>query len=256
MKTVVMASLAFIASAGAALAADAQPVVTPGPFQAPPAYPAGQGHWWGPAVTPGPFDPPPAYTPRRVYDWTGFYVGLNGGGSFGRMVATSDVTNISSGSNLSGGLVGGTVGYNLQTGDPFVVGMEGDLDWADIKGTTPATICAPGCELKIPWLATARLRFGYALFDAVLPYVAGGAAIANLSAQIAGAPLGTATTTNLGWTLGGGVEFVISGPLRAKVEYLYVNLNGFTCNTACNTVSFIEHSSVIRAGLNYKLWTN
>lgn len=276
MKTVVMAGLAFIASAGAALAADTQPpVITPGPFQAPPAYPTGQTHW-GPTVLPGPFDPPPAYPARKFYDWTGFYAGINGGGAFGKTNWTAIATtplgaNIAVGSgstSISGGIVGVTAGYNLQTGDPFVVGMEADFDWADIKGTTPATgavdACPSGCELKVPWLATARLRFGYAFWDTVLPYVTGGAAIADLNAEAVGKPTGVAATTNLGWTAGGGVEFVISGAWRAKVEYLYVNLNGFSCNVECSgslafpggPVSFNVRDNVVRAGLNYRFWMN
>jgi len=255
MKTVVMAGIAFIASAGAALAADAQ--VTPGPFQAPPAFPAGQVHW-GPTVLPGPFDPPPAYPARKFYDWTGFYAGINGGGASGKTNWFSVPDDLSGSSSISGGLAGGTAGYNLQTGDPFVVGMEADFDWADIRGTASPPTCAPGCEFRIPWLATARLRFGYALFDTVLPYITGGAAIADLNADIIGKPFGVAATTNLGWTAGAGVEFVISGAWRAKVEYLYIDLNGFSCNAECagGPVSFNVHDSVVRAGLNYRLWMN
>jgi outer membrane immunogenic protein len=279
MKTVVMTGIAFIASAAAALAADAQPpVVTPGPFQAPPAYPPGQNHWWGPTVVPGPFDPPPAYPGRKFYDWTGFYGGINGGGAFGETdwLALATIppipatVGVGSGSTtFSGGLVGATAGYNLQTGDPFVIGMEADFDWADIKGTTPATgvveACPAGCEVKMSWLATARLRFGYAFWDTVLPYVTGGAAMATLNADAVGKPNGVAAVTNLGWTAGAGVEFVIAGPWRAKVEYLYVDLSGFSCNTECGSfpavtangpVEFKVHDNVVRAGLNYRFWMN
>jgi outer membrane immunogenic protein len=277
MKSVVMASIAFIASAGAALAADAQPpVVTPGPFEAPPAYPAGQTHWWGPTVVPGPFDPPPAYPARKFYDWTGFYAGINGGGAFGK-IDWNAVATLPTGATIpagkgsasnSGGSVGITAGYNLQTGDPFVVGMEADIDWVGLTGTTQGTgvpeACPSGCDVKAPWLATARLRFGYAFWDTVLPYVTGGLAVADLNANAVGKPNGVAATTNLGWTAGAGVEFVIAGPWRAKVEYLYVDLNGFSCNGECGgspvlpggPVSFNVHENVIRAGLNYRFWTN
>jgi outer membrane immunogenic protein len=255
MKTPLIAGIAFIASCGAAVAADA--VVTPGPFSPPPAYPAAPAYP-APAVTPGPFAPPPAYPVARVYDWTGFYVGINGGGAFGTTNWFS-VPNIIGGSaNLTSGLVGGTAGYNLQTGEPYVLGIEADLDWTGLKATTASTACAPNpaCQLSAPVLGTVRLRFGYA-FDAILPYVTGGAAIANLSADIVGAPFGTATATNLGWTAGAGVEFAISNALRAKVEYLHVDLNGFSCNIACGggPVSFNVTSNIIRAGLNYRLWT-
>jgi opacity protein-like surface antigen len=101
-----------------------------------------------------------------------------------------------------------------------------------------------------------RLRFGYA-FDTILPYITGGVAIANFNADIVGAPFGTATATNLGWTAGAGIEFAITNALRAKVEYLHADLNGFSCNVACGggPVSFNVNANVIRAGLNYRLWT-
>ena len=87
--------------------------------------------------------------------------------------------------SLSGGLLGGTLGYNLQAGtSSFVLGGEVDLAWSNVKGTTPAFTaqvvsfnpvtgapivtptpgCFSKCEITSPWLATARLRFGYS-FD-------------------------------------------------------------------------------------------
>ena len=56
--------------------------------------------------------------------------------------------------------------------------------------------------------------------------------------------------------VGGGVEFVITGGWRGKVEYLYVDLNGFSCFTACGggPISMNFHTNVFRAGMNYRLW--
>jgi outer membrane immunogenic protein len=250
MKSIIAATIALIASAGVAIAADAE--ISPGPFSPPPAFPRQT-----PTVTPGPFDPPPAFPHVRVYDWTGFYVGINGGGGFASNYWSS-VPDLTSGrSSLSGGMVGGTIGYNLQAGDPFVVGVEADLDWSGLDTTISPASCGPGCELKVPWLSTARLRFGYA-FEGVMPYITGGAAIGRLQADIVGAPLGTEGPNNLGWTAGAGIEVAITGALRAKVEYLYMDLNGFDCNAACGggPIAFNVRGSLIRAGLNYRLWSN
>jgi len=252
MRNVLLTCLALIVSASAALAADAEPMIAPGPFSPPPAFPH-----QGPVVTPGPFDPPPAFPAIRAYDWTGFYIGINGGGAFGSAKWTS-VPDLTSGTaNASGGLAGGTAGYNLQAGDPFVVGIEGDFDWSGTSTTIAPASCAPGCEFNVPWLATARLRFGYA-FDRILPYVTGGVAIARLNANIVGAPFGPGIARNLGWTAGAGVEVVITGAWRAKVEYLRVDLNGFSCDAACGggPISFNLYTNVFRAGLNYRLWMN
>jgi len=255
VKTLLIASVTFIAAASGALAAEIEPVITPGPFAPPPAFPAARVN--GPTVSPGPFSPPPAFSATKVYDWTGFYVGINAGDAFGSSDWKS-VPDLSSGkSDLSGALAGGTAGYNLQTGEPFVLGVEADLDWSGIRGTVPPASCAPDCEIKVPWLATARLRFGYA-FDGIMPYLTGGVATGDLKAGSIGAPFGTQTATNLGWTAGGGIEFVLWGPLRAKVEYLHIDLNGFSCNVACGggPISFNVNANIIRAGLNYRLWMN
>jgi outer membrane immunogenic protein len=251
------AALVALAAAAPAVAADVEPVVTPGVFTAPPAFPAARvsrvdGE---PVVTPGPFTAPPAFSAARVYNWTGAYVGINGGGAWGRTNWTSVPDGTAGVSNGSGGLFGGTFGYNLQTGEPFVLGAEVDLAWSGISGTVPPLSCAPNCEFRNPWLATARLRFGYA-FDGILPYVTAGVAIGRLVADIAGTPFGTERANNLGWTLGAGIEFVISGPWTAKVEYLHADLNGFSCNVACGggPISFNVSENIVRAGFNYRIW--
>jgi outer membrane immunogenic protein len=249
MKALVLAAIALIASGGAALAANAAtPVVTPGPFNAPPAFPV------GPTATPGPFDAPPAYPRIQVYDWTGFYIGINGGGAFGTTDWTSPLA--ANSASLSGGLVGGTVGYNLQANEPFVVGVEADFDWADINGTATGA-CVSNCGFRSAWFDTARLRFGYA-FDRFLPYITGGIAFASLNAESTGGPFGTQGAEDLGWTAGVGLEFVISGPLRAKVEYQHAGFGSFTCTAACGggPVSFNLNEDIVRAGLNYRFWMN
>jgi outer membrane immunogenic protein len=259
MRTIIVACAALVASASAVLAADA--AVTPGPFYPPPAFPRGE-----PAVYPGPFDPPPAFPLLKHYNWTGFYAGLNAGGAFGRTAWTSIAdTNPVTGAPLtatttmSGGLAGVTAGYNLQAGDPLVVGAEADLDWSGLKSTLVTPACTPGCQVKNPWLSTIRLRIGWG-FETVMPYVTGGVALGELSGSIVGTGLGTDSQNTLGWTVGAGAEFVIAGGLHAKAEYLYVDLGGFSCNT-CGALSAIPPpapvsarvtANVARVGLSYQ----
>jgi outer membrane immunogenic protein len=89
-----------------------------------------------------------------------------------------------------------------------------------------------------------------------MPYVTAGAAISRLVASTSGAPFGTESKNNLGWTLGLGVEFVIWGPWTAKAEYLYADLNGLSCNVACGggPISINVRENIIRAGVNYRIW--
>ena len=106
-----------------------------------------------------------------VYNWTGFYLGINGGGGWGR----SQWDGVD-GFDVSGGLIGGTIGYNWQVGQ-LVIGAEGDIDWSGMGGTS-TVLCPPGCTTRNDWLATVRGRVGYA-FDRFLPYLTGGLASAT-----------------------------------------------------------------------------
>jgi outer membrane immunogenic protein len=190
------------------------------------------------------------------FSWTGFYIGANGGGAWG----TTDWTYVVNGSgtanhNTSGGLAGGTAGYNWQFAPNWVIGIEGDFDWADIKGSTACPNPAFSCQSKISDFATLRGRFGYA-FDRFLVYGTGGAAWGNDQIQTAlpGATFGT-TGTRTGYAAGAGVEWAFSGPWSAKVEYLHYDLGSAT-TTVDNglLVSSREKGDLVRAGVNWKFW--
>jgi outer membrane immunogenic protein len=188
----------------------------------------------------------PAYIP--IYNWTGFYIGINGGGAWGN--STWD----SIGSfDVAGFLVGGTAGYNWQAGQ-FVFGLEGDYAWTNIDGSTGAA-CPTGCQTSNGWLATVRGRIGYA-FDRFLPYVTGGLAIGDIKTSQPGFVGGH--DTNVGFSVGGGLEFAISmaGNWTVKAEYLYVDLGKFNCGLGCgnglnpDNVSFSTH--LVRGGVNFR----
>ncbi len=73
----------------------------------------------------------PAYVAQ--YNWTGFYLGINGGGAWG----DSDWNGFAVSNSPSGGMIGGTAGYNWQgAGSPWVFGLEGDIAWANIKDSS------------------------------------------------------------------------------------------------------------------------
>jgi outer membrane immunogenic protein len=185
----------------------------------------------------------PLYNPP--FTWTGFYLGLNGGGGWGG--STWDRTGSF---DLSGGVIGGTVGFNWQTG-PAVFGVEGDLDWSGVSGTT-VTGCAAGCTTRNDWLGTLRGRAGYA-FDRFLPYITGGLAFGDIQASTPG--FAGASQTNLGWTIGAGLEAAIVGNWSAKAEYLHVDLGSFNCGLSCgltNTDNVSFHEELLRGGVNYR----
>jgi outer membrane immunogenic protein len=254
MKRILIAGALALAAGGQALAAD---LPQPGP---PPRGPA--------TYVP---------VPVPVFTWTGIYIGVNGGYAFGDSNWTSPAgtafvgpptfgapctTNCSTGNfSTDGFLVGGTIGGNYQWGQ-FVLGVEGDWDWSNLNGTTYSTgggCNLAGCASQSDWLATARVRVGYA-FDRFLVYGTGGAAFGNLQAAAGTFPFSSSTQT--GWTAGGGIEYAFLPNWTAKVEYLYVDLGNQSCGAAncfrasgigpATTVSLTEN--VIRAGVNFKFW--
>src|SRR5262249_5913206 len=115
----------------------------------------------GADLRPTPYAPAPYVLP--YYNWTGFYVGANGGGGWG----SSTWSGFSS-FNTSGGLIGGTVGYNRQFGQ-FVAGVGGDLDWGNIPG---GGVCTVSFHTTHKRLGTRRGPGGHAI-DRWLPPLAG-----------------------------------------------------------------------------------
>src|SRR5208282_2667724 len=174
------------------------------------------------ADLPPPSAPPPRapamYVPTTapVYNWGGLYVGINGGYGFGN--STWSTTGLTTGNfSTDGFLVGGTIGANYQVSE-FVFGVEADLDWTNITGSTSSTVCT-SCQTSNDWLGTARGRLGFAA-DRVLFYGTGGAAFGNVQATVPPPGGGTDTSTEIGWTAGGGVEVAFAQNWTAKVEYL------------------------------------
>jgi outer membrane immunogenic protein len=243
MKKLLLAG-AFVLAAGPVLAADLPPSMPPPP---PPRAPA-------------------AYVPVAppFYNWGGIYIGINGGYAYGN--SSQDWTSLGLASTgnytIMGPLAGATFGANFQSGQ-FVFGIEGDGDWTNITGSTSTTnaVC-PSCTTSNSWLATLRLRTGVA-WDRVLIYATAGGAGGNIKSSVPASPAfgltaGSSTSTEFGWTVGGGLEFGLTDNLTAKLEYLYVDLqNGtFACTVAsCGVVGSVPVSfdtSIVRAGLNLK----
>jgi outer membrane immunogenic protein len=235
VKRIFFTAILLIATAGTSLAADLPQA--PPPPQAPVAY--------VPAAPP-------------VYNWGGIYVGINGGYGFGTAKWTVSGNGASS-DKANGGIVGGTLGANFQTG-AFVFGVEGDFDWSGINSSTAGSVCVVtgNCQTGNTWLSTLRGRVGFAM-DRVLFYGTGGGVFGNEQITQSGV---TTTHTQAGWTAGVGVEVAFAENWTAKLEYLYANLGtgSVTCTTACGVaagmpgipVSVGLTDNLIRLGVNFK----
>jgi outer membrane immunogenic protein len=185
-----------------------------------------------------------------VWNWTGFYIGVNGGYGWARSEHV-DALGVTSGTfRQQGGLIGGTIGYNWQSG-PAVFGLEADLDWARIDGSTPCGL-GNNCFTQMRSFGTVRGRLGYAA-GTWMPYITGGLAVADIRAGQDLFPAATTDQWRAGWTIGGGLEVLFAPGWSAKVEYLYADFGrsavGYNAPLA---VSVSERNvNVIRGGINY-----
>ena len=238
-----------------------------------------------PAYTP----PPP---PAPVYTWTGCYIGASAGSSsgksqhfttagstlFGTRTVVPAGANITDSFDLSGFIGGGQIGCNYQVG-AWVIGVEGDGSATNKEGQAFEPLvfanvnrAAWVSQTQERWLVTARGKLGLGGWggwfgDKTMIYVTGGGAWAKIDTSefLAGNAFGTGhqeSNTRSGWTVGGGIEYVLGYGWSVKGEFLYVkfdNFNTFTTapfaappfqNVAPREVKLEDY--IWRAGLNYK----
>ncbi len=202
------------------------------------------------ADLPSRYAPPVAYDPPPVFTWSGFYAGINGGFGFGSY--TSGGSNYFG--NASGGLVGGTVGYNYQSGH-LVAGIEADLDYSTV-GASGSPYGNVNSYASMDAMGTVRARFGYT-FDRTLLYVTGGYAGASVRGTLYDNRFATRYNNSNssylnGFAIGAGVEYAITQNISVKGEYIFSSFGGnsFFQNTPDSLNSGLNVST-IRAGLAY-----
>lgn len=275
LKIASYAALALALSAGSALAAD---------------LPSRKGP---PAYLPPP--PPPM--------WTGFYLGLNAGGTFGNTgSSTTETFGLINGASPihgwvaglsaasvanntdNGGFIGGAqIGYNWQFGNNFVASVEADIQGVASSGgarTGFGVANDPGVgtfvtltshTARLDYFGTVRGRLGWLFTPSLLLYGTGGLAYGGIQtstnfvttelATNVGFGGSTFADTKVGWTAGGGFEWMFWPNWSAKVEYLYYDLGtvrstgaviqpaldwGYVADTRTR---FNGH--IVRAGVNY-----
>jgi len=164
-----------------------------------------------------------------IYDWSGFYIGANGGGASshncwdinnnaGAVVAPA----VREGCHdATGGVVGGQIGYRWQSAN-WVFGVEAQGDWADLKGSNASLFFAPGTtdQSKIGALGLFTGQVGYA-WNNVLWYVKGGAAVTDdkYKGLVGGVVIDQTNETRWGGTVGTGIEVGFAANWSVGVEY-------------------------------------
>jgi outer membrane immunogenic protein len=255
--------------------------------------------------------PAPAFVPPPPM-WTGFYVGLNAGGTwgesgavdswsynfqatpnllFGPAAAALATTSLPVSGNV-GFIGGGQVGYNWQFGSSFMAGIEADIQGVAGSGSSSTAVgrvvVANGdrwsigqvatASQSLDYLGTVRGRLGWLFSPTLMVYGTGGLAYGGVTANAGVTQLvfeqppaystnGSFSDTRVGWTAGGGLEWMFAPNWSAKVEYLYYDLGSVTFNHAplvnpgtipgviwySNSVTsnarFNGH--IVRAGVNY-----
>jgi outer membrane immunogenic protein len=234
------------------------------------------------AVKARPMAPPPV-----IWSWTGFYIGGHVGAGWGTTESTltgASITGLRGGgaatfpftlpfsqTNSSGFLGGVQAGANWQAGWA-VLGVQGDIAGADIKGTSPCLLVL-ACNTKTDWLASVTGRIGAVVLDRGLVYAKGGAAWMNTRHSVNTPNFGLGTgipdeiasreITHFGWTVGLGTEWMITPNWTAFVEYNYYEFDkknyAFPLNLGPNLPFAVTVNadlrntlSVAKVGVNYK----
>jgi len=231
--------------------------------------------------------PAPVYTKApppvvAIYDWSGFYIGGNGGGGWAhkcwdRNTGLGGVFFAAEGcSDPSGGVAGGQVGYRWQR-DHWVFGVEAQGDWADLKGSN-TTLFVPfrpvginllppfvpyGNQSQVNALGLFTGQVGYA-WNNVLFYVKGGAAVTddkyNGFSPITGVIFDTASETRWGGTVGAGLEFGFAPNWSVGVEYDHLFMGTQTLDFHFTAAPFAfsreeairQDVDIVTVRLNYK----
>jgi len=195
--------------------------------------------------------PPPAPLPI-IYNWSGFYIGANGG--WGDSHSCVDLFNaagtdfVTGCRDRSGGLIGGQIGYRWQT-NQFVFGLEAQGDWADLSSSRVSVFNpALSTNVKTDGIGLFTGQIGWAAWNAALFYLKGGAAVTSnsltISDTVTGTGLVTSSATRWGGTLGVGFEYGFSPNWSFGVEYDHLwmgNSNNSFTATDPRLVGFLNN---------------
>jgi outer membrane immunogenic protein len=234
----------------------------------------------------------PVFAAAPVASWTGFYVGVNAGAQLSdNEWRTTDIpffgpggipaanTPLTRGFDKTAFRLGAYAGYNWQLNQSWVVGAEVDIGFnIGGKKTTvglPGTFGAAFAGLSSDRLSVSntydgslRLRAGYLIAPSFLIYATGGLALQHydLKATCSGdinswcfvAQVQSDSKTRVGWTLGAGLEGLITNNLIGRVEYRYADYGSSSHSlfpaTPFDTVNgrVTVRTHTIQAGIAYK----
>lgn len=186
----------------------------------------------------------PVYNEALI--WGGAYIGGQVGYDWAKTSLNFSDPKFSDYSVNTNGFIGGLyAGYNWELSNAYVLGLEGDVNYADLSQDTNGTftnvsqVTKLSWNTRVEWEAAVRARFGIN-YDRWLPYIAGGVAFAGVkdtvTGNFTGIPSNTGNTgpaggttgigqeesnTRVGFTIGAGVDYALTNNLQLRAEYRY-----------------------------------
>jgi outer membrane immunogenic protein len=217
---------------------------------------------------------PPVYAPPPpipVFTWTGGYIGGQLGYEFGNdqkygANSRNGIVVVPGASTKPSGVIGGAhIGYNYSTqglpifggflGAGGVIGIEGDVDGTSTTKNYP--IGPIGASYRETIEGSVRGRLGFA-FDRVLAYGTGGVAFGGIkNSYNFGTLQDSSTTTRVGYTVGGGIEYAVTNNIAVRVEYRYTDFGNYTNTLSAITAGGLnvrhrDTDNRVQAGISYK----
>jgi outer membrane immunogenic protein len=206
-----------------------------------------------------------------VYDWSGFYIGLQGGGEWNttKGVFYNDPAFLWHTDSKSQGMYGGFVGFQKQFGQ-FVLGIEGGGDaigngWASTVAGGLGAPCGfvavvEACQSRIKDVLYVGGKAGYA-WDRWMVYGTGGYAEAVIDTQGVVLPntiFSPATRTHGGWYAGAGVDYAVLDYLILGVDYKHYEFDSNNHDSVIfidrRTVSATMDAVMARVSLKFNPW--
>ena len=184
------------------------------------------------------------------YNWSGFYAGVMGGYGWSDRVRIDGF--VINSNDLKGGFGGGTIGYNWQTpGSNWLWGLEVDAAGGDLKDR--ATLGGFVLEDKIRAFGSVTGRVGVTTGPALF-YAKGGYAWADnqVSLTLPGIVTVSESKTHSGWTVGGGLEYMVWQNWSLKGEYMYADYgNGRYGDATSGFTDLSLTTHTVKGGINY-----
>ncbi|RBO95890.1 outer membrane protein [Pseudochrobactrum asaccharolyticum] len=203
---------------------------------------------------------PEAPVYEETFSWNGAYIGAQAGFSAARnKLSFTGLPNEASAN--SNGFVGGIfAGYNWAITDTIIYGLEGDINFANLKKDT--TLLSNqnanfNWNIKTDFEGAIRARLGVS-YQRWLPYIAGGVSIARLKDSFSlnnatnTVPVAESTTTRVGFTIGAGVDYAVTDNILLRAEYRYNDYGKKSISADNLSLDRKLSSNNVRLGIAYK----